>query len=130
MGAPANDARWAFHVDEDDMVVVEAPPGTDENLRLAIETLILPFGLDGDGPRTYLREWHRRAAEAGSGYRLGTAAAGARRSGPDLVEIIDLYNQFDDCAIDARQFEGILERLTAFLDDDGPRHPGTGRRPA
>ncbi|MFG3049856.1 hypothetical protein ACGFZP_02730 [Kitasatospora sp. NPDC048239] len=116
MNTRPGSTRWEFHTDEDDMVIVEAPAGTDENLRLAIETLILPFGLSSDAPRTYLQEWHRLAAEDGTGYSLGTAAAGARRTGPDLVEIVDMYGQFEDCTIDARQFEAVLEGLTAYLD--------------
>ncbi|MFJ3793385.1 hypothetical protein [Kitasatospora sp. NPDC090091] len=113
--------QWAFSLDEDDMVLVEAPPGIDENLRLAVETLILGFGTGSDDPRSYLREWRRCRAEAGgAAYKLGTSSAGVTRLGPELVEIVDLYGQFEDCTIDATLFEAILEDLAAYLDESGP----------
>ncbi|MEU1692477.1 hypothetical protein [Streptomyces hirsutus] len=35
---------WSFTVDEDGMVFVVAPFAVLENVRLAVETLLIPFG--------------------------------------------------------------------------------------
>ncbi|WP_055586028.1 hypothetical protein [Peterkaempfera griseoplana] len=107
---------WSFGVDEDEAVIPAAPAGTPENLRLAVETLIDPFGLSADATRDYLREWRRMADRFGAGYVLGTPSASVRRTGPGEVEIGDLYGQFQTCRMDAAAFEELLEALIAFLD--------------
>ncbi|MFI5533238.1 hypothetical protein ACIA8O_32320 [Kitasatospora sp. NPDC051853] len=109
---------WSFEIDEDDDLVVHAPPGVPENTRRAVETLVLPFGLNDELTRTYLGEWRKMEAEFGTGYSLSTAAGAARRTGPDTVTIVDWYGQFEDCDMAVREFEDILERLVAFLEPD------------
>ncbi|MGW5421872.1 hypothetical protein [Streptomyces sp. NPDC003943] len=106
---------WSFAVDEDEEVIPVAPTGVPENLRLAVETLIVPLGLDAEAARSYLREWRRMYREAGVGHVLGTESASVRRISSDEVEISDFYDVFEDCTMPVAEFEGVLEGLAAFL---------------
>ncbi|WP_030062274.1 MULTISPECIES: hypothetical protein [Streptomyces] len=108
---------WYFEIDDDELVVPVAPSGISENLRLAVETLIIPFGLNAEAVQNYLREWRRMDREFGIGYVLETASASARRVSPADVEISDLYGQFDVCTMRAAEFEAVLEGLSEFLGD-------------
>ncbi|MFD6327137.1 hypothetical protein ACFWOL_30835 [Streptomyces sp. NPDC058442] len=47
---------WSFTVDEDGMVFAVAPSGVPENVRLAVETLLVPFGDSVVAVEGYLRE--------------------------------------------------------------------------
>ncbi|MYR39962.1 hypothetical protein GTX14_33890 [Streptomyces sp. SID4944] len=108
-------AVWSFTLDEDDLVIAEGPAGTEENVRLAFETFILPFGRRAESAETYLREWRRMERESASGYILGTSSASVRRVDAGRIELGDLYGQFETCTMDAQEFEGALESVIRFL---------------
>ncbi|MFG2474279.1 hypothetical protein [Streptomyces fagopyri] len=109
------DAAWFFQVDSDELITLSAAPEFPENTVLALETLILPFGLSRQSAVTYLREWRRMAREFGEGYVLGTPAASVERVDDEHVKIDDMYGQFDDCSISNGDFEGFLEELIEYL---------------
>jgi len=44
---------------------------------------------------------------------LGTASAAAQRVSSELVRLIDLYGQFEDCDIAADEFEAMLQDYVA-----------------
>ncbi|MET8827297.1 hypothetical protein ABZX40_15075 [Streptomyces sp. NPDC004610] len=110
-----DDATWSFTVDQDGLVIPEGPTGTDENVRLAFETLVIPFGTQAQIVEIFLREWRKIQQDTSGGFVLGTAAATARAVGGDLVEIGDLYRQFETCMLDRREFELALVSLVDFL---------------
>ncbi|MFE2760183.1 hypothetical protein [Streptomyces halstedii] len=110
-------AMWSFTLDEDDLVIPEGPVGTEENLRIALETLIIPFGTQAESVEIYLREWRKMWQQFGPDYILGTSSAAARRVGPGVVEIEDLYGQFETCKMSVREFESALESMIAFLEE-------------
>lgn len=85
---------WSFTLDEDGMVFVVTPPGVPENVRLAVETVLIPFGDD---------------------YFLAATSAQVRRVGPDEIELGDVYGQFKDCRMSVHGFERMLGRLIDFL---------------
>lgn len=111
---------WSFAVDEDDLVIPEGPVGTDENVRLALETLIIPFGARAESAETYLREWRRMWRDFGSDYVLGTSSAAVTRIDSDRAEIGDLYGQFETCTMGVEEFELALECLIDFLERRRP----------
>ncbi|MEU3728258.1 hypothetical protein AB0E81_02435 [Streptomyces sp. NPDC033538] len=106
---------WSFTVDEDGMVFVGAPFGVPENVRLAVETVLIPFGDSAAAVEGYLREWRRMAEEFGDDYSLATTSAQVRRVGPDEIELEDMYGQFEDCRMSAHEFERMLGQLVDFL---------------
>ncbi|MDH6131371.1 hypothetical protein P3T37_000740 [Kitasatospora sp. MAA4] len=106
---------WSFAVDEDDFVIAEGPTGTDDNIRLTIETLIIPFGTRAASAETYLREWRRMSREFEHEYTLGTSGASAKRIDASRVEIGDMYGQFETCTMSVDDFERALECLIQFL---------------
>lgn len=108
-------AVWSFAVDQDDLVIPEGPVGTEENVRLALETLVIPFGTRVENPEIYLREWRRMWRDFESEYVLGTSSATAKRVNSDQVEIGDLYGQFEACIMSVEEFELALECLIYFL---------------
>ncbi|MER6769641.1 hypothetical protein ABT389_07745 [Streptomyces bacillaris] len=108
-------AVWSFTLDEDDLVIAEGPAGTEENVRLAFETFILPFGTRAESAETYLREWRTMEKGWASGYTLGSPSATVRRIDPEQVEVGDLYGQFETCTMSAAEFVGALEDLVRFL---------------
>lgn len=110
-----NTDEWSFTVDEDGMVLAAAPSGTPENVRLAVETALIPFGDSVTAAEDYLRQWHRMAEEFGDDYTLATTSAQVRRVGPDEIELGDMYGQFEDCRMGAHEFERMLGRLIDFL---------------
>ncbi len=101
---------WSFSVDEEGMVFVVAPSGVPDNVRLAVETVVVPFGDSAAAVSEYLREWRNAAYEFGDHYSLATTSARVPRVGPDEVEFGDLYGQFEDCSMSAREFERLLCR--------------------
>ncbi|MFJ2241071.1 hypothetical protein [Streptomyces sp. NPDC087859] len=107
--------EWSFTVDEDGMVFVVAPSGVPENVRLAVETVLIPFGDSPDSVESYLREWRRMAEELGDDYALATTSAQVKRMGPGEIELGDMYGQFEDCRMSAREFERMLGQLIDFL---------------
>jgi hypothetical protein len=107
---------WSFTVDEDGMVFVVAPAGVPENVRLAVETLLIPFGDSAAAVEGYLREWRRMATEYGDDYSLATTSAQVGRVGPDEIELGDVYGQFEDCRMSAHEFERMLGQLIGFLE--------------
>jgi hypothetical protein len=109
------DATWSFIVDQDGLVVPEGPTGTDENVRLAFETLVIPFGTQADSVEIYLREWRKMQQDIPGEFVLGTAAATVRAVDSGLVEIGDLYGQFETCMMDRGEFELALMSLVDFL---------------
>ncbi|MFJ7192471.1 hypothetical protein [Streptomyces bacillaris] len=106
---------WSFALDEDDFVVAEGPAGTEGNVRLAFETLIIPFGTQAESAETYLREWRKMERDWASGYTLGSPSATVRRIDPEQVEVGDLYGQFETCTMSAAELVGALEDLVRFL---------------
>ncbi|MFF9194506.1 hypothetical protein ACF09L_04795 [Streptomyces sp. NPDC014779] len=104
---------WSFTVDEDGMVLVTAPPGVPEDVRLAVETVLIPLGDSAVAVESYLREW-RRLAESGEDYALATTSAQVSRVGPE-VELGDMYGQFENCRMSAEEFERMLRQLVDFL---------------
>ncbi|MFB6906321.1 hypothetical protein ACFCWB_18815 [Streptomyces bacillaris] len=102
---------WAFTLDEDNFVVAEGPVGTEENVRLAFETLIIPFGTQAESAEIYLWEWHNMEREWASGYTLGSPSATVRRIDQERVEVGDLYGQFETCTMGT----GALEDLVRLL---------------
>ncbi|MFF9348399.1 hypothetical protein [Streptomyces sp. NPDC014734] len=109
-------ATWSFTVDQDDLVIPQGPAGTEENTRLALETLIIPFGTRAESTEIYLREWRRMWRDFESEYVLGTSSATAKRIDSDRVEIGDLYGQFETCTMSVEEFELALECLIRFLE--------------
>lgn len=107
---------WSFAIDQDDLVIPEGPTGTRENVRLALETLIIPFGTRAESVEIYLREWRRMWRDFESEYVLGTSSATVKRVDSDRVEIGDLYGQFDTCVMNAEEFECALECVIRFLE--------------
>ncbi|MGW4027512.1 hypothetical protein [Streptomyces sp. NPDC005009] len=107
--------EWSFTVDEDGMVFAVAPSGAPENLRLAVETVLIPFGDSVSAAESYLYQWRRMAEEFGDDYALATTSAQVRRVGPDEIELGDMYGQFEDCRMSAHEFERMLGRLIDFL---------------
>lgn len=112
MGSPGG---WIFTLDEDDLVIPEGPASFSENARLAMETMIIPFGSREAAVVGYLREWRRMWDEFGVGYTLSTATAGVRTLSGEAVRIEDMYGQFDDCEISVVEFESILLALAGYL---------------
>ncbi|NED83184.1 hypothetical protein G3I76_24230 [Streptomyces sp. SID11233] len=107
---------WTYRIDQDDFIAAEGPPGTDENVRLALETLVIPFGTSADLAETYLREWRTKEREAaGQVYTLGTPSASVTRIDPERVEIVDLYGQFRTCVARVEEFECAIACLARFL---------------
>ncbi|MFR9800184.1 hypothetical protein ACL02U_30455 [Streptomyces sp. MS06] len=109
------DTSWFFEVDSEELITLSAVPEIPENTVLALETLILPFGLSRQSASTYLREWRRMAREFGEGYVLGTPAASVERVDEGHVKIDDMYGQFDDCCINNGDFEEFLEGFIDYL---------------
>ncbi|MFF0435277.1 hypothetical protein ACFYU9_24015 [Streptomyces sp. NPDC004327] len=109
------EADWSFAIDEDEEVIPTAPPGIPENVRLAVETLIIPLGLDAEAAESYLREWRAMYREAGVGHILGTESASVERISAGEVEIRDFYGIFENCTLPVTDFEAMLEGLAAFL---------------
>ncbi|MFD5494198.1 hypothetical protein ACFYY3_11085 [Streptomyces sp. NPDC001812] len=107
--------EWSFTVDEDGMVFAVAPSGVPENVRLAVETLLVPFSDSAVAVEGYLREWRRMAEEFGDDYALSTTSAQVSRVGPDEIELGDMYGQFEDCRMSAHEFERMLGQLIGFL---------------
>ncbi|WP_206189230.1 hypothetical protein, partial [Streptomyces prasinus] len=89
--------------------------GAPENVRLAVETVLIPFGDSVAAVEGYLREWRRMAEEFGDDYILATTSAQVRRVGPDEIELGDIYGQFEDCPMSVREFERMLGQLVDFL---------------
>lgn len=106
---------WSFTVDEDGMVFVVAPSAVPENVRLAVETLLIPFGDSVAAAESYLREWRRMQEEFGDDYSLSTTSAQISRVGPDEIELGDMYGQFEDCRMSVHEFERMLGQLIDFL---------------
>ncbi|MCZ9351262.1 hypothetical protein NGM36_15935 [Streptomyces mutabilis] len=107
---------WSFAVDQDGLVIAEGPDGVEENVRLAFETLVIPFGTRAASVEDFLREWRRMTRDLGFGYTLGTSGAAVKRIDADHVEIGDLYGQFETCLMGAGEFENALERMLRFLE--------------
>ncbi|MFH9327902.1 hypothetical protein ACH4KU_02815 [Streptomyces althioticus] len=106
---------WSCVVDEDGLVFVRAPAGMSEGMRLAVETLVVPFGGSAVAVEEYLRAWRRAEEEFGERYVLGATSAQVRRLGTDEVELGDMYGQFEDCHMSVREFERVLRQLVDFL---------------
>ncbi|MFC7266064.1 hypothetical protein [Streptomyces lutosisoli] len=109
-------AIWTFTLDEDededeDWVPFREPAG-DENLRRAVETLLMGIASAG-AAETYLAAWRADSQRWGSRFSLGTASAAAQRVSSELVRLIDLYGQFEDCDIAADEFEAMLQDYVA-----------------
>ncbi|MET8113865.1 hypothetical protein [Streptomyces prasinus] len=111
----ADTDEWSFTVDEDGMLFAAAPSGAPENVRLAVETVLIPFGDSVAAVEGYLREWRRMAEEFGDDYILATTSAQVRRVGPDEIELNDMFGQFEDCPMSVREFERMLGQLVDFL---------------
>ncbi|MFD9795020.1 hypothetical protein ACFWXK_29190 [Streptomyces sp. NPDC059070] len=107
MGRPLTPAVWTFALDEDEDWVPSREPAADENLRRAVETLLLGIASAG-AAETYLAAWRADSARWGSGFTLSTASAGAERVSAGTVRLTDLYGQFEDCDIAADEFEAML----------------------
>ncbi|WP_369231188.1 hypothetical protein AB5J56_07215 [Streptomyces sp. R21] len=101
-------AIWTFTLDEDEDWVPFREPAGDENLRRAVETLLMGIASAG-AAETYLAAWRADSQRWGTGFSLGTASATARRASSELVRLIDLYGQFEDCDIAADEFETMLQ---------------------
>ncbi|MFD5075422.1 hypothetical protein [Streptomyces sp. NPDC058371] len=106
------EATWTFTLDEDDDWVPFRKPAGDENLRRAVETLLMGIASAG-AAETYLAAWRADSRRWGSGFGLATASAAAQRVSPELVRLIDLYGQFEDCDIAADEFEAMLQDYAA-----------------
>ena len=111
------DAAWCFEVDGEELVTLSVTPEIPQNAVLALETLILPFGLSWRSASTYLCEWRRMARELSEGYTLGTSAAAVERLDGELVKIRDMYGQFDDCLMSNVGFEKCMEGLIEYLQE-------------
>lgn len=110
--------EWSFTLDEDGpfpLVVAVAPEGTPENVRLAVETFIIPFGLKSRAVDNGLRVWRELESEQRTGYSMNTPSASVRRVSASRVALEDMWGQFEDCLIDADEFVGILMSLSAYL---------------
>lgn len=119
---------WSYTVDQDDLVIPEGPTGTEENVRLALETLIIPFGTRAESAEIYLREWRRMWQDFKSEYVLGTSSATAKRIDSARVEIGDLYGQFEACTMSSEEFERALESVVHFLQNWRSRSTDSGER--
>jgi hypothetical protein len=109
------DADVEFSVDEDDCVVVERTSPKTENLRLAVEVFIDPFGLRARTVDTYIGEWRRSFAEFGADYSLASSSAGVQRVDEHTIRFVALYSQFEDCLMNVTEFETMLPGLADYL---------------
>ncbi|MGQ4389948.1 hypothetical protein [Streptomyces sp. SAS_270] len=105
-------AIWTFTLDENEDWVPSRNPAGDENLRRAVETLLLGIASAG-AAETYLAAWHADSRRWGLGFSLATASAVAEGVSSELVRLIDLYGQFEDCDIAADEFESMLQDYVA-----------------
>ncbi|MFB7999663.1 hypothetical protein ACFC4G_43575 [Streptomyces sp. NPDC056002] len=105
-------AVWTFTRDEDEDWVPSREPAADENLRRAVETLLLGIA-SARAAQTYLAAWSADSQRWESGFTLATASAAAERVSPGTVRLIDLYGQFEDCDIAAHEFDAMLQDYAA-----------------
>ncbi|MGX5181657.1 hypothetical protein ACWKT5_02315 [Streptomyces avermitilis] len=103
---------WTFALDEDEDWVASREPAGDENLRRAVETLLLGIA-SAKAAETYLAAWHADSQQWGSGFSLATSSATAERVSTETVRLIDLYGQFQDCDIAADEFGAMLQGYVA-----------------
>ncbi|GGP60583.1 hypothetical protein [Streptomyces melanogenes] len=105
-------AVWSFTLDEDEDWVPSREPAGDENLRRAVETLLLGIA-SAKAAEAYLAAWRADTERWGSGFSLSTAGAGAERVSAGTVRLVDLYGQFEDCDIAADEFDAMLRDYLA-----------------
>lgn len=107
-------AQWSFSWRDREWLTSRTPPA-DENLRLAVETLIIPFGQHWQAVGNFLKVWRRSEREHGIGYSVSTPGAVVQRISVDTVEICDLYDQFQDVRMPVDEFVALLEDLSATM---------------
>lgn len=105
-------AVWTFTLDEDEDWVPAREPAGDENLRRAVETLLMGI-VSAGAAETYLAAWRADSKRWGSGFGLSTMSAGVQRVSSELVRLVDMYGQFEDCDIAADEFEAMLHDYVA-----------------
>jgi hypothetical protein len=110
---------WTFSYNGEEWEATRTPP-VDENLRTAIETLIIPFGTRPAAVENYLRTWQQMQQDHGFEYTLSTPAAAVHRISEESAEIRDLYDQFEDTSIPVEELTGLLEELAAAMHELTP----------
>jgi hypothetical protein len=123
MASPARPAVWTFTLDEDDDWVAAREPADDENLRLAVETLVMGIASAG-AAETYLAAWCADSRRWGSEFSLSTMSAGVERVSAGTVGLVDLYGQFEDCELAAEEFEAMLRDYVATARAAEGKTPG------
>lgn len=108
--------EWEFVLDEDEIVIMRAPVGTSENLRLALETLVIPFGLRRGAAEDFLEQYWKMEREFQTDYSIGTSSASVKRLSPDLVEFVDFYGQFENCTMGEAEFVNVMVGFGKFID--------------
>lgn len=112
MAASTGSAVWTFALDEDEDWVPSRAPAGDENVRLAVETMLMGIA-SAKAAEAYLAAWLADSARWGSGFTLSTASAGVERVSAETVRLIDMYGQFEDCDMPADDFEAMLHAYVA-----------------
>ncbi|MFG3259082.1 hypothetical protein [Streptomyces sp. NPDC048172] len=106
--------RWSFSWEDEEWLATRTPPA-DNNLKLAIETLIVPFGRSWQAVDNYLEVWRNMELEHGAEYSVSTPSAAVERISRDTVEIGDLYDQFEDVRLPVDEFVTLLTDLSAAM---------------
>ncbi|MEU2084777.1 hypothetical protein ABZ569_23320 [Streptomyces albus] len=107
-------ARWSFSWSDGEWLTSRTPPA-DENLRLAVETLIIPFGQHWQAVDNFLKVWRKMEREESADYSVSTPGAVVEKISNDAVEICDLYDQFEDVRLPADEFVTLLEDLSVAM---------------
>ncbi|MGW3564996.1 hypothetical protein ACWDSL_14085 [Streptomyces sp. NPDC000941] len=102
--------QWNFRYEDGEWLTSTVPPA-DDNLKAAIETLVVPFGESWQAVESCIESWGRMKREIGFDYSLSTPGAIARRVSKETVEICDLYDQFEDTRIPEAEFVSLLKAL-------------------
>jgi hypothetical protein len=123
MVKPARPAVWTFTLDEDEDWVATREPADDENVRLAVEILVMGIASAG-AAETYLAAWCADSQRWGSGFSLSTMSAGAERVSAGTVRLRDFYGQFEDCDMASEEFEAMLRDYVATARAAEGRAPG------
>jgi hypothetical protein len=112
-------ATWAFSYNGEEWEATRTPPA-DDNLRAAVETLIIPFGTRPAAVENYLRTWQQMQQEHGFEYTLSTPAAAVHRISEETAEIRDLYDQFEDVSIPVGELTILLAALATAMHELTP----------
>ncbi|MGV9338869.1 hypothetical protein [Streptomyces sp. NPDC003688] len=86
-------------------------PTADENLLLAVETLVTSFGRRFWNVQLFLDVLAETDGDAPSRRSVNTTTAYVERIDPEMVEIRDKYGQFRNVALPVAEFRELLSTL-------------------